>query len=320
MNRDQFIAELRRMADNNGIYLLKENQLLQVMDADIASEADFINILPSFSEKNTYLLVNTRSVTAARTGMFNYKICWSVAVGEINDARPIRSAFSTHVKDIVRIDAQSGTVEFTFGFFNPNYDGHKAEIAQSNAEVAVHEINLAMKAQGLPDTTPKRPADAQFDEALDIAARLHRFTCSLALLTGQNNIGQPFGQGLGLENAMSLLPRNFAEPDKIRQAGEMMAMNLIGTTGQGRITPEDVHYVMGTSNITAGNLTADQAKAAESLAGAALTFLSQFPDKHGANIFELWKKRDDVAGEFLCWHAVAWGRLATVGRIDPIDT
>jgi hypothetical protein len=34
-------------------------------------------------------------------------------------------------------------------------------------------------------------------------------------------------------------------------------------------------------------------------------------------MWELWKERDDVACEFLCWLLVARQRLVTVGKIAP---
>ena len=66
MDHDEFAAELRRMAGNNGIHFLKEDQLLQVMSDDIAAGANFINIIPSFTDKNTFLLINRRSVIAGQ--------------------------------------------------------------------------------------------------------------------------------------------------------------------------------------------------------------------------------------------------------------
>jgi hypothetical protein len=93
------------------------------------------------------------------------------------------------------------------------------------------------------------------------------------------------------------------------------APSLTPTTPQVRGGFSEIAVSLSTpvSNV----LTPEQQKAADSLAGAATTFLGQF-DEPGANMWELWKKRDDVAGEFLCWHAVAWSRLATVGKVEPL--
>jgi len=150
-----------------------------------------------------------------------------------------------------------------------------------------------------------------------LATQLRRFILSLSLLTEAECVGKPFGEGIGLEGAMSLLPQSFDSIETMRRAGEMMAITLLGATGEGRITPDDVNYVMGVSNIRDGGLTPDQAAAADALAGAAYTFLGQLDEPDG-DTWQLWRKRDDVAGEFLCWHAVAWGRLAALGRVDPV--
>ena len=91
-------------------------------------------------------------------------------------------------------------------------------------------------------------------------------------------------------------------------------MTIIAVTAQGQIAPEDLSRVMGTPNLRGSALPADQAAAAENLAGAAYAFLGQIHEPC-TSMWELWKKRDDVASEFLCWYAVAWGRLVTTGRI-----
>jgi hypothetical protein len=318
MDRDEFAAELRRMAENNGINFLKEDQLLQVMSNDIAAGADFINIIPSFADKNTFLVINTRSVIAVKAGVLGPKVAWSVPVAQIGSARPRRGMFRDYLIDEVRVETPSGAHNFRVGFFNPNYEMHKAELAKANAEVAANEITLAIAAQ-LPAASPPPTAGSNASEQPPnaLAKQLRRFILSLAPLTGANSISKPFGEGLGLEGAMSLLPQSFDSVETLRRAGEMMAITIVGATGEGRINPDDVNYVMGVSNIRNSGLTPDQVAAADGLAGAAYTFLGQL-DEPGTNMWELWKNRDDVAGEFLCWHAVAWGRLATLGRVDPV--
>jgi len=318
MDRNEFAAELRRMAGNNGINFMKEDQLLQVMSNDIAAGADFINIIPSFADKNTFLLINTRSVLAVKTGMLGPKVVWSVPIAQIEGAHPTRGMFRDYLIDEVRVETPAGAHDFRFGFFNPHYDMHKAELAQGNAEVAANEIKAATNARPPAASPPPAPGHHATGKPPDaIARQLGRFILSLSLLTGADSVGKPFGEGLGLEGAMSLLSQSFDSIGTLRRAGEMMAITIIGATGEGRITPDDVNNVMGVPNIRGGGLTPDQAAAADGLAGAAYTFLGQL-DEPGANMWELWKNRDDVAGEFLCWHAVAWGRLAALGRVDPV--
>ena len=318
MDRNEFAAELRRMAGNNGINFLKEDQLLQVMSNDIAAGADFINIIPSFADKNTFLLINTRSVIAVKSGMRGPKVVWSVPVAQIESARPTRGMFRDYLIDAVRVEARSGAHDFRVGFFNPHYEMHKAELAQGNSEVAANEITSATSVQRTAASPrPTTGTHASDEPPNALAKQLRGFILSLPLLTGADSVGKPFGEGLGLEGAMSLLSQSFNSVEILRRAGEMMAITIIGATGEGRITPDDVNNVMGVSNIRDGGLSPDQAAAADGLAGAAYTFLGQLHES-GADMWELWKKRDDVAGEFLCWHAVAWGRLAALSRVDPI--
>lgn len=319
MDHNEFAAELRRMAGNNGIYSLKEDQLLQIMRDDIVAGANFINIIPSFADKNTFLLINSRSVISVKTGMLGPKVLWAELIAQIKDVQPTRSIFRGYLIDELRIETPSGSQEFRFGFSNPSYDEHKAEMAQGNAEVAAHEVARAIDAGRPAATTPRVPsADASEQQPQNLLAKkLGRFILSLSLLTGGDSIAKPFGEGLGLESAMSLLLQSFDSIDTVRRAGEMMAITIIGATANEEITPDDLNYVMGVSNLADSGLTAAQTAAADGLAGAACTFLGQLHEP-GTNMWELWNKRDDVAGEFLCWHAVAWGRLITLGRVDPV--
>lgn len=322
MECTEFGAELRRMANDNGIHFVREDQLLRVMGEDIAAGADFINIIPSFAQgsKNTFLLINSRSVLSAKTGILGPKVAWSTLITQIKSARATRSAFGSYIIDELCLDTSSGAREFTFGFSDHLYDGHKAEIAQKNAQVAAHEVTLAMDMNAIRPVGSQSPVPrAREPEQIpnDLAAQLRRFIRSQSPGMGTGVIGQPFGAGLGLEGSMAALPQFFTTIETMRDAGEMMAMTIIGATGQGQIAPDDLSYVMGTASLRSNGLTADQATAAENLAGAARAFLGQLHEP-GASMWELWKSRADVAGEFLCWHAVAWGRLAALGRVDPI--
>lgn len=58
--------------------------------------------------------------------------------------------------------------------------------------------------------------------------------------------------------------------------------------------------------------------AAMSLAGAARTFLAEHGHE-GTSTWELWKRRDDVAAEFLCRHSVPFLRLITIRKLPPHD-
>lgn len=128
--------------------------------------------------------------------------------------------------------------------------------------------------------------------------------------------GQPFGPGPGLEDALGLVRRHIPLDD-LRPVGDMMAVSLIApTTEPGNPAPgmyeiEDLERVMAIDwNVH------DEAMG---LAGAAKTFLGQRRED-GENMWELWKGRDDVAAEFLCWHAVAYLRLIEIGKLPPHES
>jgi len=138
-----------------------------------------------------------------------------------------------------------------------------------------------------------------------------RLIIALSFLTGGSTIGQPFGEGTGLEAACSIVRNLFDGINGVRSGGFRLAISFIA---ENSIGPDDVNAVMGIDMIDRSGLTADQAEAARSLGGAAVSFLGQV-NQEGASMWELWKKNDGVAEEFLCWYAVAWGRLATLGKV-----
>lgn len=140
------------------------------------------------------------------------------------------------------------------------------------------------------------------------------FLGAIAPLAAPHQIGRSFGEGEGLEEALSQLAR-CAPLGDVRPMGSMVAVSLLAATADpdeppvpGTYEPSDLDQVMGI----------DWARhdASTSLAGAARTFLAEHGDE-GAPTWELWKRRDDVAAEFLCWHSVAYLRLITIGKLPP---
>jgi hypothetical protein len=150
--------------------------------------------------------------------------------------------------------------------------------------------------------------------------RLQAFCHALSPLTQAAMIGQPFAEGLGLEQAMKLVPRYFLNATDVREADKIISIDLIAETGRQRMMPDDLDTVMGvTENALQKSLLAPaELSLVESLAGAAKTFLGQF-DEDGGNMWDLWNNRDDVAAEFLCWHTVARLRLATAGLLSLVE-
>jgi len=139
---------------------------------------------------------------------------------------------------------------------------------------------------------------------------------ALGPLAAPAALGQLFGEGLGLETAMAAVSSAFLDAADVRQAGTMIALDILTAADKG-IGPPQLDQVMGLNSLQGNHLAPDALKAAESLAGAAKTFLGQF-DEDGANIWELWKKNDEVAAEFLCWHTVARLRLATAELLPAV--
>ncbi len=145
MNQQEFATELRKMADRNGINFLNYDKVMNAMPDDLANGADFINIIPSFSKKNEYLVITTHSVRALKVGMMGAKVLWSVTVADIQDVAPDIHGFRDHISSDVRLEVAGGSHRFQCGFNQPYYDGHKVEIAGENVQVAVHEIELARR-------------------------------------------------------------------------------------------------------------------------------------------------------------------------------
>ena len=151
-------------------------------------------------------------------------------------------------------------------------------------------------------------------------ARLQSFCDALSPFTGPAMVGQPLAEGLGLEQVIDLITRHFLSPADVRQADTIVSMDLISETGRGGMTPNDLAAVMGITPeaMRKTGLSAPQLKLAGDLAEAAQVFLGQL-DEDGSQIWELWKKRDDVAAEFLSWHTIARLRLATIGVLEAIE-
>lgn len=141
--------------------------------------------------------------------------------------------------------------------------------------------------------------------------RLGTFCEAMAMFTGPGSIGQPFGPEQGLEVATHLARSHFVDSGEVRIADTIVVMDILEATGD-TIGPDDLDKVMGV--VGQEDRLSDGARG---LAAAASVFLSQF-DEDGMELWELWKRRDDVATEFLCWHTVARLRLANVGKMSPL--
>jgi hypothetical protein len=166
---------------------------------------------------------------------------------------------------------------------------------------------------------PQAPSNAgalQLGEFQDVRSRIDSFIHALGPLGNATSAGRPFGEGLDLEAAMQAVFASFTDPSDVRKAGSMVAVDILVAANAG-VGPEQLDDVMGVNAIHGNHVPAEAIEAAGSLAGAAKTYLSQF-DSDGANMWELWKRNDEVAAEFLCWHTVARLRLAARGLMEPL--
>ena len=319
MAMDDFSAEFRRMLRKNVGAHVNDDKVLALMSDDIRTGADFINVTAGVGTHNKMLyLVTTRTLYSVKVGTFSTKVEWSVPVADVREASPRRSHFQGHESNELVLETKTGVErKFRFGFNNSSFppDRPLIETARHNLEVALHETELAMRtADG-----EHRESSAPSGTHAQAVAGLRRFAQSIALATGQSSIGRPLGEGAGLEELMALLPQSFESIEILKCAGRLLAVQILSSSDEsGGIGPEDFHRVMGTDDLASSGLNADQQAAVQSLAGAAESFLGQF-EEEDSSLWELWKRRDDVAGEFLCWHAVAWQRLAALGRVTAIQ-
>jgi hypothetical protein len=148
--------------------------------------------------------------------------------------------------------------------------------------------------------------------------RLHAFIDDLRPMADQGSLGRPFGEGWGLEEATQAAFRHFESPDDARENGLTIAVDIMGNTKDEQIADEMLAIMGATPNaMQQYQLSSDAREAIHNLSGAAEGFLAQFEGP--GNMWDLWKKRDDVAVEFLCWHTVARLRMATTGRMPPVE-
>jgi len=134
-------------------------------------------------------------------------------------------------------------------------------------------------------------------------------------LVGRDATGEPFGTGLGLERVVTATRVHLTGSDQVREPGFRPAVSIIADEG---LTPDSLNAVMATEDPAATRVDAAQAEAARELGGTAMVFLGRF-DSGGASMWELWKVNDGVAGELCAWPAVAWGRLTSTGKVQPIQ-
>jgi hypothetical protein len=148
--------------------------------------------------------------------------------------------------------------------------------------------------------------------------QLYEFLDSIRYLASLDMVGRPFGAGFGLEAALELASMHIESSSNLRMCGSTMAIDFLTSDGLG---DDDLDKVMGLTDSVLDDLgiSPELRTPLLRLGGAAKVFLGQF-DEPGQPMWDLWCRRDDVAAEFLCWLAVARLRLATVGRMEQLDS
>lgn len=136
--------------------------------------------------------------------------------------------------------------------------------------------------------------------------RLHQFVDDLRPLAREELLGTPFAEGHGLEQAMARIPARLLGPDDVRACGRVMIVDLVVGARDEQAGSETI-AIMG----------AAQDGPARMIAEAAIQLLREF-DEEGS-MLDLWLRRDDVAAEMLCWHTIARLRMATAGRMEPVE-
>lgn len=151
--REQFAEELRRMGRQNGAYL-DANRLVPLIDGEIDSGAECINVFHSLINKREYLLVTSASTRFIDSGLFSMKVRWMVPHEDIVEVSHSRRLQMRYVRDVVVLETRDRTYEFTIGFGEASGMAQMLAIAENNAEVAVGEIRGAMRALSQPAADP----------------------------------------------------------------------------------------------------------------------------------------------------------------------
>ena len=209
----------------------------------------------------------------------------------------------------------------------PTWEAHLKTLRNSPAimyfkgPVPAEDFKDGLKAAAMGTAEQPRPngyeqaPTSEPDAAL--FTRLHNLLDALRPLATQQTLGQPFGEGAGLEAAMQAVLQNLESPKDCRDCGQIMVVDIFANTEDDRLSDDMLAIMGGTEDAATRFQLGDEGKSAvQSIAGAARQLLAEW-DGPGS-IWELWRTRDDVAAEMLCWHSVARLRLATAGRMPEV--
>jgi hypothetical protein len=137
-----------------------------LLEEEIEQGARFVNIYRHINNKKEHLLVTTAATRAIDSGMFHLKVRWCVPHSTVERVYAQRGVIRGYTSDVLVIDGQGGTREFTFGF-NDRRSKELSKIAEANATVAANEINKVIQAYGRAPT--ESPEFAEFKRAIALA-------------------------------------------------------------------------------------------------------------------------------------------------------
>jgi hypothetical protein len=147
----------------------------------------------------------------------------------------------------------------------------------------------------------------------DVLPRLRVFLQELEPFASRRTLGQPFGSGYGLEQAVGLMRQHFSDPVEWKACGGIVMVDLL-VSGRNENVAGDVLSIMGATDAVVSQ--DPNARIVKEIGEAAVQLLQQ----HGGPgpLWDLWQQRDDVTGEMLCWHSVARLRMANAGLMDGL--
>lgn len=132
-----------------------------------------------------------------------------------------------------------------------------------------------------------------------------------------NMIGMPFGQPQHVDEANRVAFAKLSGMADVRDAAEAFAFALLEGTAQGRISPDDIRFVIGADDQAAVRVDFLNEQAhvdVRRLTGGAMGYLDAVGQQSG-EMLELARQRDDVACEMLAWTTVTMLRLEERGLL-----
>jgi hypothetical protein len=140
---------------------------------------------------------------------------------------------------------------------------------------------------------------------------------ALRAWSGSDQVGVPFGPGLGLEDAVAAVRRHLRDPAYLRSCASGVMRVAGHDLYTGRVTMEDWDRVLGHgSTVFRGiNLPRRRQLACVDSAGRAKMLLYEVVAQDGP-LYRQWQRDDALVAEAYAWHVVVVRRLGEAGLSD----